>query len=83
MRNFILTSFSMIVDAIVIIMLIGVVLSTLTALFSPYFGFFSALITLIGGLAAVALTAGSLYLLMGIYEHSKRTAEATEALLRR
>lgn len=73
----------MIVDALVIIMLIGVVLSTLATLFNPHFGFFSALIALIGGLAAVALTAGSLYLLLGIYEHSKRTAEATEALLRR
>ena len=43
-------------------------------------GFFAGIGVLIGGAIYVILTAGMLYLFLGIYQNTKRTADAVEEL---
>lgn len=81
MRDFFINSLGMLINILVVIMIIGVVIAAGSTLFSAYGGgLLPALGILIGGAAYVVLTAGMLYLFLGIYENTKRTAEAMEAM---
>ncbi|WP_109467665.1 hypothetical protein [Albibacillus kandeliae] len=79
MRDFFISSFEKLVAVIVILMGIMVVIGALGLMFSGQpGGFISAIGLLIGGALYVILTGGMLYMVLGIYHNTKRTAEALE-----
>lgn len=82
MREFFIDSFEGIVSVLVVLMGIGVLVAGLAAMFGPGGGFWRGLFVLIGGGVYVMLIGGAMFLALGIYHNTKRTAEAIEALKR-
>lgn len=83
MRDFFINSFEKLVGVLVALMAIGVLIAAIGMMMNPQGGFLVGLMTLIGGAVYVLFMGGAMYLGLGIYQNTKRTAEATEALLRR
>ncbi len=83
MRDFFIQSFEMIVSAIVVIAAIGVFIGGLVMMFNAQGGFLPGLgIWIVGGIYVLFL-GGAMYLGLGIYQNTKRTADAIEALARK
>jgi len=81
MGNFFISAFEKLVGVVVVLLLIGVAIGAIFALVEPMGGcLLPALLVLIGGSLYVILIGGSLYLALGIYNNTKRTAEAVERL---
>lgn len=80
MRDFLISSLNNLVSIIVVLTMIGAVLGALTILNDPQAPYptVSALAVLIGGFVSTVVFGGSVFLLIGIYENSKRTADALE-----
>ncbi|MEL6960154.1 MAG: hypothetical protein AAGL89_14505 [Pseudomonadota bacterium] len=81
MRDFFINSLEMIVNIVVILLIIGVVVATIATWMSPAYaggGFLQGLLILVGGAVYTILTGGMLYLFLGIYQNTKKTAEALE-----
>ncbi len=84
MRDFFIRGFEMIVNVLVVSMLAGVVGLAGYAAFSGQTvingmeGWLAALIILAGGGVYVVIVAGLLYLGLGIYQNTKRTADLLE-----
>lgn len=84
MRALFIRSLEQIVNVLVVLALIAVVIGGLVTMFSGLpNAFMQGLAILIGGALYVVLIFGGIYLGLGIYENTRRTAEATEQLLRR
>ncbi|MCA2013883.1 hypothetical protein [Pararhodobacter sp. CCB-MM2] len=87
MRDFFINMLEKLINVLVIILLIGVLFGTVATLFIPsQNGIPSALVAvgvLIGGLLYVTLMAGFMYLGLGIYQNTRRTAAAMEELAAR
>ena len=83
MRDFCIGLFSKIIDILVVLSLIGaaVVYIESEKMGSPV-SHFRAVIVLIGGALYVSFLAGALYLGLGVYHNTKRSAELLEAQLR-
>lgn len=79
MQSFIINSFGFLLNAFVVLSLIGSVFFGL-ALGQQAGGGFMSLLIIAALFVGVILSAGGLYLLQGIYENTERTARATEAL---
>lgn len=80
MRDFLISSLSSLVMLIVFLMMIGTVAGALVALNDargPFPGL-SALVILTGGFIATVVFGGAVFLQIGIYENTKRMAEALE-----
>lgn len=75
MRDFFISSFEKLITVIVGLMILGVVIFALMTMFSPMGGFLRGLMVLIGGGLYVIVMGGMLYLFLGIYHNTKRTAE--------
>ena len=87
MRDFCIGLFSKIIDILVVLSLIGVLIgATFVYIESEKMGspvsHFRAVIVLIGGALYVSFLAGALYLGLGVYHNTKRSAELLEAQLR-
>lgn len=81
MRDFFINSFEKLVGILIIVMAIGVVIGALGTMFSGQGGgFFAGIAVLLIGAFYVVLTGGMMYLALGIYHNTMRTAEATERL---
>ncbi|CTQ33698.1 hypothetical protein [Jannaschia rubra] len=78
MRDFFINALDKIVGVIVILGAIAVLIGTITTLFGQGGGILPALGLLIGGTLYLLVTGGMLYLFLGIYANTKRTAEALE-----
>lgn len=78
MRDFFIESFEALVAVIIILMAVGVLIAGLGAMFSQ--GFLQGIAILIGGGLYVIMMGGILYLALGIYHNTRRTAEAIERL---
>lgn len=78
MRDFFINSLEKLVAVIVLLMAIGVVIGAIVAMFSPMGGFLQAIGILIAGALYTVLMGGSLYLFLGIYQNTKRTADLLE-----
>lgn len=78
MRDFFIGALDKLVAVIVILMIIGVVAGAVAAAMSPMGGALPAIGVLVGGALYVILTGGMLYLFLGIYHNTKRTAEILE-----
>lgn len=86
MRGFFIQSLEKIVNFMAVLSIIGVVLAALGVMFfgTPQGGgFLAGLAVLVVGALYVVLIFGGIYLALGIYENTRRTAEATEQLARR
>lgn len=81
MRDFFINSLEMLINILVVLMIIGVVVVSAIVMFDNYNGgFLAGLGVLVGGAIYVILTGGMLYLFLGIYQNTKRTADAVEAM---
>lgn len=76
MRDFFIKSFEIIVSVVVVLMAVAVVIGGLMTMFNG--GFLQGLGILIGGAVYVLFIGGAMYLGLGIYQNTKRTADALE-----
>lgn len=83
MREFFIRSMEQIINVFVALGAIGVVLGALITMFSATGGFLQGIGVLIFGGIYLVMMAGMIYLGLGIYDNTRRTAEATEAMARR
>ncbi len=79
MRKFFIGSFEVLITILVVVMCVGVVISALVTMFNGG-GFFAGIGILLFGGFYVVVTAGMLYMFLGIHENTKRTAEALERM---
>ncbi|MBO9454809.1 hypothetical protein J7376_03135 [Paracoccus sp. R12_1] len=80
MRDFFIVWMERIVNVVVILGAIGVLIGAIAAMFSPQGGILQGLAVLIGGTIYMILLGGMIYLGLGIYNNTRRTAEAIERL---
>ena len=76
MRDFFIKSFEVIVSVVVVLMAAAVVIGGLVTMFSG--GFLQGLGILIGGAVYVLFLGGLMFLGLGIYQNTKRAADALE-----
>ena len=81
MRDFFIGSFEKLVAVIVVLLTVVVVIGGISAMASQ--GFFAGLAILVGGALYVVMIGGILYLALGIYHNTMRTADAVEKLASR
>lgn len=79
MRDFFIGMFDKLIGLLVVLMIVGVVIAAGAMLTNPMGGVLKALGVLIGGGLYVIVVAGMLYLFLGIYHNTKRTAELLES----
>ena len=85
MRDFFIGIFAKILNIIVIFAFVAVVIGAVAAYFAPVpegspLPILRAIIVLIGGALYVSFMAGALYLGLGVYHNTRRSAELLEAL---
>jgi len=80
MRDFFISSLEKLITVLIILMCIAVVVGAGGAMMSPEGGVIPAIGVLIFGGLYVVLMGGMMYLFLGIYDNTKRTAEATERM---
>ena len=83
MRDFFINAFEKLVGVIIVLMLVFVVVGAGAVGFAPAqpgqpSGILPAIAILVGGFVYVIFLGGALYLGLGIYQNTKRTAEAME-----
>ncbi|MFO7919580.1 MAG: hypothetical protein R6U99_01985 [Nioella sp.] len=78
MRDFFIGALDKLIAVLVILMIIGVVVGAVMTAMSPMGSTLQAVAILVGGALYVILMAGMLYLFLGIYHNTKRTAEILE-----
>ncbi|GAA6195789.1 hypothetical protein [Pseudophaeobacter sp.] len=85
MRDLFIGLFEKLVGAVVILLCLGVLIAAGAALVAPgpNGGLLPALAILVGGSIYAILMGGMMYLFLGVYHNTKRTAEAIEALAKR
>lgn len=86
MREFFIQSLEKIVNVLVVLAAIAVVISAVVMMFSGSSqggGFLMGLGVLVFGALYLVLIFGGIYLGLGIYDNTRRTAIATEELTRR
>ena len=79
MRDFFILALEKLIAVIVVLMMIAVVVFAFIAMSSPQGGAVQGLAILVGGALYVVLMGGMLYLFLGIYHNTKRTAELLAA----
>lgn len=90
MRDFFIRSFEMLVNILVVVMSVVVVVAALGAMtgtgpgmMGQGGGVLAGLVILVAGGINVIILAGLMYLGLGIYQNTKRTAEAVARLVER
>jgi len=79
MRDFFINSLEKIVNVIVVLLIAATIVGTIVTWASPAHtggGFLPGLFILVGGIIYTILVGGMLYLFLGIYQNTKKTAEA-------
>ncbi|RMC37463.1 hypothetical protein [Paracoccus alkanivorans] len=80
MRDFFILWMERIINVVIVIGAIAVVISGFVAMFSAQGGFLQGLIVWVIGAFYLVLMGGMIYLGLGIYNNTRRTAEAIEQL---
>lgn len=80
MRDFFILWLERIINVIVILGAIGVLIGGLVTMFTVDGGFLAGLAIWFGGAIYLMLMGGFIYLGLGIYGNTRRTAEAVERL---
>jgi len=86
MRDFFIRSLGNIVSVLIILMAIAVLAAGIGVMFTSPMnggGLLPGLGVLIGGGVYVLVVGGFLYLALGVYDNTKRTAEAVEKLVKK
>ena len=83
MREFFILWMERIINVVIILGALVVLGAGLAIMFSPNGGFLQGLATWAFGFVYLILMGGIVYLGLGIYNNTRRTAEAVEALTRR
>lgn len=83
MRRFFIDNFEDAIGALIILLTLVVLVSAMALMFASGEGLFAGFIVLFIGAVSVLFFGGSLYLLLGTYQNTKRTAEAMEKLVSR
>ena len=87
MRDFFIKSLEIVINVVVVIAAIGIVIAAGAAMLGGgaaqaqfgMSGVFAGLLILLGGFVYLILMAGFMYLGLGIYQNTKRTADALAA----
>jgi len=74
MRDFFINSYEKLVAIIVVLMALGTVVSGLGMMAQA--GFLAGLVSLVFGGAFVIFLGGTMYLVLGIYQNTRQTADA-------
>lgn len=83
MRDFFILWMERIINVVVVIGAVVVLIAAVTTMFNAQGGFLAGIGVLVGGALYLILMAGMIYLGLGIYANTRRTAEAVEDLARR
>lgn len=83
MRDFFIRSMEWIINVVMVLGAIVVVASSIAVMFSVGGGFWQGIGVLILGALYLILMGGMVYLGLGIYSNTRRTADAIEALARK
>lgn len=83
MRDFFILWMERIINVVIILGALVVVGTGLFIMFSPTGGFLQGLATWAFGFVYLIVMGGMIYLGLGIYNNTRRTAEAVEVLTRR
>lgn len=83
MRDFFILWMERIINVVIVLGAVVVLVAGLVVMFSPTGGFLQGLATWAFGFVYLILMGGMIYLGLGIYNNTRRTAEAVEVLTRR
>ncbi len=84
MRDFFINALDKLITVVVILMILGVLIAAvMVSMDSNNGGILMGLAVLVGGALYVILLGGFMYLGLGIYHNTRRTAAATEAMANR
>lgn len=83
MRDFFILWLERIINVLIAIGAIGVFVGGLVIMFSAEGGFLQGIATWVGGAFYLILMGGMVYLGLGIYSNTRRTAEAVERMAQR
>lgn len=83
MREFFILWMERAVNVIIVLGAVAVLAGAIVMLFAPQGGLLAAIGVLVFGALYLVLLGGSIYLGLGIYNNTRRTAEAVEQLARR
>lgn len=83
MRDFFIFWMERIVNVVIVLGAAGVLIGGIVVMFAPTGGFLQGILTWIFGAIYLILMGGMIYLGLGIYNNTRRTADAVEALTRR
>ncbi len=83
MRDFFILWMERIINVVVVIGAVVVLIAAVATMFNAQGGFLAGIGVLVGGALYLILMAGMIYLGLGIYANTRRTAEAVEELARR
>lgn len=79
MRDFFILALEKLIAVVIVLMIIAVLVIGVMAMGNPRGGILQGLAVLIGGGLYVVMMGGMLYLFLGIYHNTKRTAELLAA----
>lgn len=80
MRDFFILWLERIINVVVILGAIAVLIGGLGVMFHPYGGFLQGIAIWFGGAMYLLVMAGFIYLGLGIYNNTRRTADAVEKI---
>ncbi|MBK4216192.1 hypothetical protein JJJ17_09675 [Paracoccus caeni] len=83
MRDFFILWMERIINVVIVIGAVSVFIGGLVVMFSAQGGFFQGLLAWVFGSIYLIVLGGMIYLGLGIYNNTKRTAEAVERLSQR
>ncbi|UWQ19158.1 hypothetical protein [Jannaschia sp. M317] len=90
MRDFFIKGLEIVISVVIVLAAVGIVVAAIGALMGsvptapglpPIEGPLAAAVILIGGALTLLITGGALYLFLGIYANTRRTADALELLI--
>ncbi len=79
MRDFFILALEKLIAVIIVLLMIGVLVFAVMATGSPQGSALQGLLILFGGALYVVMMGGMLYLFLGIYHNTRRTAELLAA----
>ena len=80
MRDFFILWMERIINVLIVLGAIAVLVGGGAALFGPQGGIMRALAVWVGGAIYLIMFGGAIYLALGIYNNTRRTAEAVERM---
>ena len=83
MRDFMIKSLDTFIWILVVVVAIGAVIGGISTMFAPQGGFFVGLFVIVVGLLYALLFGGFMFMAIGVYHNTRRTADAVERLAAR